>query len=563
MSRNTLFGIVCLCAILGTALPVAGHPPETTDHGVSESAFRDLWSGDEEQQTAATANTSAPEILRQTSDVPLDAPSKAAETWNRRDIAEMPETGQARAIHPEAATRTDGTYLKDVGIAIAGVTPSTKVMLSERRQPLYIAPNGTVLGTVDYRVAVPTGTDSPTRRTEWDVTSHEIQSVTLQIDGETVANTTTDNAVRLNYRNRPRNVSGSQPLALQATVTAELTETIYREKTVCTTVNGNRTCRDYWTRRVETHDETVTVEQTRQVSVYDPTLSGYQTTYPDGDLGVVVFRSQPWYGLELPSGDIRGTWRFYVARDKEWDALSETDGETTTTRHSPVHPVQVYAYPIRTGTTRDAPRDITVLDSYGREFRAPDLGSSIALDSSTGTYEGSFGIAARAPSEDTEQPVRAIGLVRQSQTHLSPETTATLPVNRSDIGLTVQNTSADTVKVRVTLRDAATGVPIETATRDGYIQLDGERVNTTANGTVQATIPRQGSAITATYRPGDWWRTVPGYVGDSATVSTGGTVLQYLHLLFTIAVQIGTLLLAGLLLDRITGWGFWPPWRGL
>ena len=563
MARTTLFGLVCLWAILGTALPVAGHPPEDPDHGVTGSSFWDLWSGDEERQVVDADTATAREALRIASDVPLDAPPKAAETWNRRDIEEMPRTNRSTAIHPTAATRTDGRYLKDVGVAIAGVTPSTKVRLSERHQPLYIAPNGTVLGTVDYRVAVPDETDTPTRRTEWSVSSHDMESVTLLLDGDPVANATTDNVVRLDYRNQSRNVTGSQSLTLRATVTVALAETIYREKTVCEPVDGNRTCREYWTRWEEMHNETVTVTQTRQVSVYKPALSGYRTTYPNGDLGVVVFRSQPWYGLEFPAGDIRGVWRFYVARDQQWDTLVRTDEETTTTRHSPVHPVQVYAYPVQTGATQDNHREMTILDSYGREFRAPDLGSAVALDSVSGTYVGSFGIAARAPAEENDQSLRATGLVRGSGTRLTSESTATITVNRSEIGLTIQNRTANTVTVGVTLRDANTGAPIETASRDGYIQLDGQRVNTTANGTVQATIPRQGDAVTAEYIPGDWWRNTPGYVGDSSSVHVAGTVLRYVHLLFTLGVKVGTLLLAGFLIDRITGWGIWPPWRGL
>jgi len=563
MRQRILLGLVCLCAVLGTALPVTGHPPEESDHGINESSFWDLWSGDDEREIPATDNVSAAEALRVTSDVPLDAPPKAAETWNRRDIAEMPRTNRSTAVYPTGAVRTDGRYLKDVSVAIAGVTPSTRVLLSDRRQPLYIAPNGTVLGTVDYRVAVPEGTDSPTRRTEWNVTAHEIESVTLLMDGEPVANTTNDTVVRLDYRNQPKNVSGSQPLTLRATATVELTETIYREKTVCEPVGKNRTCRDYWTRRVVHHNETVTVNQTQEVSVYDPLLSGSRTTYPNGDMGVVVFRSQPWYGLQLPAGEIRGIWRFYVARDQQWDRLVETDGETTTARHSPVHPVQVYAYPIRTGTTQDAHRDITVLDSYGRILPAPDLDSSVALDTVSGTYVGSFGIAARAPPGNGDQTVRARGLVRGTQTRLSPDSTTNLSVNRSELDLVVQNTSPNTVTVEVKLTDANTGAPIETAARGGYIQLDGQRVNTTANGTVQAIVPRQGDAITATYKPDDWWRTAPGYVGDSATVHVEGTVLRYVDLLFTLGVQVGALLLAGFLIDRITGWGFWPPWRDL
>lgn len=563
MARTLLLGLVCLCAVLGTALPVAGHPPSKPDHGVNESSFWDLWSGDEERQVEDADNVSAQEALRVTSDVPLDAPPKAAETWNRRDIVEMPTTNRSTAVYPAGAARTDGTYLKDVSVAIAGVTPSTRVQLSDRRQPLYVGPNGTVLGTVDYRVAVPNETDSPTRRTEWNVTSHDIDTVTLLMDGEPVANTTSDTVVRLDYRNQSKNVTGRQPLTLRATATVEVTETIHREKTVCEPVGGNRTCRDYWTRRVATHTETVTVEQTREVSVYRPALSGYRTTYPNGDMGVVVFRSQPWYGLQLPAGEIRGIWRFYVARDQQWDRLIEADGETATARHSPVHPVQVYAYPIRTGTTQDAHRDITVLDSYGRILPAPDLDSSVALDAVSGTYVGSFGIAARAPPGEGNQSVRARGLVRGTQTRLSPDSTTNLSVNRSEIDLVVQNTTPNTVTVEVTLRDANTGKPIATASRDGYIHLDGQRVNTTANGTVQVTVPRQGDAITATYYPDDWWRTAPGYVGDSATVHVEGTILRYVHLLFTIGIKIGALLLAGLLIDRITGWGFWPPWRGL
>jgi len=563
MSRTLLFGLICLCAILGMALPVAAHPPEEPDHGVTETSFWDLWSGDEERQRVTADNVTAQETLRRTSDVPLDEPPEAAETWNRRDLDDMPRTNRSTAIHPTGAARTDGTYLKDVSVAIAGVTPSTRALLSERRQPVYVAPSGTVLGTVDYRVAVPEEIDSPTRRTEWHVTGHDIESVTLLMDGDPVANTTTDTVVRLDYRNQSQNVTGSQPLTLRATATVQLTETVYKEKTVCKPIDGNRTCRDWWTKHVHEYNETVTVEQTRQVNVYNPKLSGYRTTYPNGDTGVVVFRSQPWYGLELPAGGIRGIWRFYVARDQQWDTLVQTDGETTTTQHSPVHPVQVYAYPIRTGTTQDAHREITVLDSYGREFQAPGLDSSVTLDSIQGSYVGSFGIAARAPSEASNQSVRATGLVRGTQTRLSPESTANITVNRSEIDLTIQNTTANTVTVEATLRDANTGTPIATASRDGYIQLDGKRVNTTANGTVQATIPRQGDTVTATYQPGDWWRSIPAYVGASETVHVEGTVLRYVQLLFTLGVQVGTILLAGFLIDRLTGWGFWPPWREL
>ena len=157
----------------------------------------------------------------------------------------------------------------------------------------------------------------------------------------------------------------------------------------------------------------------------------------------------------------------------------------------------------------------------------------------------------------------AVGLVRGTSTTIDVATLAQVPLNRSYISLTVTETTSDTVTVRARLRDNQTDEPIATTRRDGYLTVDGRRTNTTANGTTSVTVPRRDDAVTARYVPGQWWRNAPGYVGDSTTVYTGGTVLTVLQTLFRLAIPVGTLLVAGFLIDRITGWELWPPWRGV
>ncbi|WP_244621434.1 hypothetical protein [Haloarcula marismortui] len=125
------------------------------------------------------------------------------------------------------------------------------------------------------------------------------------------------------------------------------------------------------------------------------------------------------------------------------------------------------------------------------------------------------------------------------------------------------NQTEDTVTVRVTLQNANTGAPINTDERDGYVVVNGQRVNTTGNGTVTTTIERSPGGVSARYEPGHWWLNPPGYTGDSDTVLLQGSVLQLVSTLFRIGVPVSLFLLAVFFIDRITGWRIWPPWRSL
>ncbi|MBX0297895.1 hypothetical protein [Haloarcula nitratireducens] len=547
--------------VVATSSESVAHPPTEPTHGLNESEFWVLWAGDEDSANVTENSTRMPlETLTAGTDIPLDRPPRSVETWNRRDIAEMPETDIAVASHPSDTMRSNGTYLRDVGVTIGAIQPSTRVHLSEIDQPLYIAPDGEVLGAVDYRVVTPS---NGTTGSDWQVKSHDVESVRLLLDGEVLDTANHTKTPTLTYGGLEPGLNETATLTLEATVTVQLRRVVATENDGCAEPTMNGLCQAS-SQSLGTRQESITVRDNATVTVYDLIVSGYQTEYPDGDLGLVAYKNYPWYGLDLPEGEVRGVWRFYVARKPAWDNLTTYDGTNTTTGHSPVHPLQVHAFPIETGPTPWPRATVALLTVYGTEYDGPSLPSTVALDSIDGPYTGSFGIATRieTPHDETDT-VTAIGLVRGTNATLSVSEFAAVPLTESNLTLAVTNRSEETVTVRAQLRDNETGAPIQTSDRDGYLVVAGQRVNTTENGTVDVTVSSDRDAVSARYEPSFWWWDIPGYTGDTAIVSTGGSTFRYLDALFGGFVPIGALLLAGYILDRFTNWGFWPPWRGL
>lgn len=548
--------LATLAIAVASAGPTAGHPPEESTNGVNESEFRLLWAGDADSGNISR-NATTRTALTNATDIPLDSPPRAAEQWNRRDLEEMPSTGGGTAVHPESATTTSGAYLKDVGVAIAGISPSTRTRLAPDRKPLYIAPDGTVLGTIDYRVAAP---DVESADVRWCPTDHRVSDVRLLVDGQELAHTAETKTVRLSYDSLGVDDGGPRTLTLEATVSVTLNKTVLPD----TDESEPMGCPSDAILLNRTRTETVTVSQSRSVTVYDLDISGYSGEYPDGAQGTVVYRNKPWYGVKLPSGEVRGVWRYYVARDTGWDRLVRTDGDGSTTEHSPVHPVQVTAYPIETGPTSNRRSQLTILETYGRQYQSPGVPESVALDTIDGQYTGSYGIAAKTtPAESAGSSITAVGLVRGTSTRIDREELAAVPINRTTLSLSVTERTESNVTVTAKLQEQSSGAPIETADRDGYLTVGDKRVNTSANGTATVTVSRRSDAVTARYVPGNWWENIPGYVGTSTTVSTEHRVLRVLRALYRLAVPLGTLLIAGYLLSRLTTWRFWPPWRGL
>ena len=541
------------------AVPVAADPPSSTDHGVPEETFHKLWSEDHDGTTdgANLSNGSAVEQLGEGTDVPLDSPPQTVEQWNQGDHQEFPETNSSVSIHPPDADLTNKRFIKEAYTEVFAVQPSTRARLSSSRQPLYVAPNGTLRGTVDYRVAVPSNDTSGDRRVYWSLESHQIEETKLLVDGDEETTADGSHTPVLSY-----SLDGYASEKHQLTLQANISVRLQKEVEICTSYDDEGDCTS-WESSVSYPIESVTVTDTIETTEYDLAVSGYIAEYPNGDLGLVVYKNQPWLGYQLPNGDVRGVWRFYSARDTDWDTLiySSDDGQRTT--HSPLHPLQVNAYPIETGPTPSPRRNVTILDVYGTSTSPPTLSSNVHLDILTDPYTASYGIATRTATDEQLETVRAWGLVRGVEAERPANEFARIQISESNLTLKVVNQTEATVTVRVSLQNASTGAPINTDDRDGHVVVNGQRLNTTGNGTVTTTIERSPGGVTARYEPGYWWLNLPGYTGDSDTVLLQGTVLQILSTLFRIGVPISLFLFAVFLIDRITGWRIWPPWRSL
>ncbi|MDG5778323.1 hypothetical protein VB773_19670 [Haloarculaceae archaeon H-GB2-1] len=556
-SRRLLLVLATLLVAAATASEALAHPAETNEHGVNESVFPRLWAGDTETTNVTALNATDPdELLVAGTDVPLDEPPASVRTWNDAEFAQLNSTGKSTVRHPRGAPTESGEYVKDATVAIFAIQPSTRAHLAPGETPLYVPPNGTVQGLVDYRVAEPADDTEGDDHTYWSLQTHQIESVSLSVDGSEVAATSGTQTPELSFDSLRDHPGRTHTLTLSATITVQLQK---RER-VDVECEGCPAYRWY----MYTPTETVTVETSTTVHEYALSVSGYRARYPNGDLGLVVYKNEPWYGYSLPSGGVRGVWRYYVARDQDWDQLTSATGTGSATSHSPGHPLQVHAYPIEAGPTPAPRRSVDLLDVYGRQRQPASLSPNVHLDTVHEPYTSSYGLAARihVPNASADE-LTATGLVRNSSFDAGSDTFATVPIRESNLTLSLAEKTNETLTVAVLLRDNETGAPIATASRDGYVVVNGERLNTSSNGTVQTTVPRTTGTVAARYDPGKWWLNIPGYVGDSDVLRVQSHTLQLLRVLYRLAIPIGLLLVAGFLIDRITSWGFWPPWRNL
>jgi len=330
----------------------------------------------------------------------------------------------------------------------------------------------------------------------------------------------------------------------------------------CRSIANETICTRDISHEYDYHTETITLSDEQRVSEQQMQVSGYRARYPNGDLGLVVYQDEPWLGHSVPDGEVHGTWRFYSARDPQWDELIRSTEDSECRLASPSHPLQVNAFPMETGPSATR-RSVTILDAYGESMKPLSLPEQINLDAMTEPYTASFGLATRISDVGRFSGVRARGLVRGTNTRVPASEFTHIPINRSSLQLSVVDLSENTTTLRVRLLDNATEEPIATIDRDGYVVLNGHRLNTTANGTATITVEGLGGVFTARYEPGHWWRNTPGYVRASDTRRAGGPAIQVVATLFRFAVPVGLILLAVYLVDRITHWQLWPPWRGM
>ncbi|MFC6723488.1 hypothetical protein ACFQE1_03605 [Halobium palmae] len=529
-----------------TGIVTASPPrPGTEGNGLSENESATLWSHDADNYTSqeeyrqryGDERTSLHQLANGT-DITFKRPPATAATWTRNDFEDLEPGGSDTSVHPPHASLEDGVFIEDAHATLFALQPSTHSHLESGETPLYIAPNGTMRGLVDYRVRVPNGSTSGNRTGEWSLTEHEIEEVRLQKDGETIARTNGSHTPAIDYQ---IDDDWSATLTLEAEIHVRL------KKTRRTDV-GNGTDVVY-------REETQNVSDSVNVEIYDLSAYPYYAEYPNGDAGVAIFQSRPWQGYTLTNevnASVRGVWRFYTARNTNWDTLVRSNRTGSGEVESDAIPVYVHAYPSRIGPRTEPVRDgPEVIDTWGTEHPSPlgTIGESVNIEVVNQSYETTYGVAVRAENVDREA-LHVAGIVRGVNASIvESDAGSERQLRGSNLTVEVLQQNQSQATLRIELRDNQTGAPIVLndnarrypiggSTRDGYITIANREVETNASGVAIVTITEPG-IYTARYHAGSWLGHNPAYVSDTVTARWHplGTIDGWFAFIFEVGWQ--------------------------
>lgn len=541
-SRPLAFALsaVLLAGIASTVTMAAPPRPGTEGNGLTENESATLWSRDDDQYVTDAAYREAYDESRtpiqavaNRTDLSFTRPPETANVWTRHDHRDFTPGDRTTSVYPRDANLSDSRFIRDAHATVFAVTPSTKAHRSPGASRWYVAPEGRVLGAVDYRIRRPGGVETENRTVSWTVESHEIAETRLRWDGAVVARAEGSHRPNLTYDLHGR----TGELTLEADVEVILEKRV--EDTYYVTVtgpNGTNRTEKRWRSSTTTVEDSVTVTDEIDVEVYDLSVALYRTTYPDGSSGIAVFQSRPWQGYTLDedgSTRVRGVWRFYTARDTDWETLTRASAGEREQVDSPALPVYVHAYPSEIGPRAEPVRggpEITHV--WGTTYESPQrsIGENVHVGVVDTPYETSYGIAVRSPEFSPEEfTVRGLvlGVTARVEQPADGEPRA---LRESELSVDVLSRNEHGARVRIELVDAETGTPIQLDeptdpryapllddSRAGYVTIGGRRVETNASGVATVRLEEPG-LYTAKYHPGSWLTHDPAYVSDTASV---------------------------------------------
>ena len=441
MGHPRLAAALCALAVLfvstATSTPPGYGPPRpgTEGNGLTENESATLWSRDDDRyitndayRAAYGENRTAIQEVANATDLTFKRPPATAATWTRNDFADLHAGGSDESIYPPGADLESEGVIQDAHATLFAAQPSTRVHHDRATDTLYVAPNGTARGLVDYRVGLPDVETGPNTTVRWQLDTHGITEVRLEHDGRVVARTDGTHMPQLDYRL-------SDSVTADATSDLTLAADIHvAGRLVRINRSGNET-----TREAERIDETVTVEDTVPVRVHDLEATVYRAEFPDGDAGVAVFQNQPWQGYWLTengSARVRGVWRFYTARDTQWDRLVVAEQNDSETIPSPAHPVFVHAYPSELGPRPD-PAGVgpSLQIVWGTTAASPAsaLGPNVAVEVVEAPYTASYGMAVRHTTVAPDGPT-VRGIVRGVTANVTTATDGVQQVRHHVVG---------------------------------------------------------------------------------------------------------------------------------
>nr|WP_240452065.1 hypothetical protein [Halostella salina] len=529
---------------------VAADPPrpDTEGNGLSENESATLWSRDADNYISQEAyrdrygeSRSALHQLANGTDITFKRPPDTAATWTRNDFEDLDAGSANTSVHPPNASLEDGRFIADAHATVFAVQPSTRAHLEPSETPLYVAPNGTVRGLVDYRVRVPNGSSEGNTTVDWSLADHGIEEIRIRTDNTTVATTNGSQTPSIDYRLAG---DGEATLSIEAEIQVRLNKTVRIDRGNETEVN------------ITYPTEELTVSDELAVEIYDLSAYPYYAEYPNGDTGVAVYQSRPWQGYTLTEAgttSVRGVWRFYTARDTDWDTLVRTNRTASSTVESDALPVYVHAYPSRIGPRAEPVRGgPEIVETWGIERSSPTatIGENVHIEEVTDAYNTTYGVAVRAETVDRDA-LQVAGIVRGVNASIEePQADSERQLRRSHLSIEVieQNESHATLRLElrdrqtgepITLNESPRGYPIIGDSRRGYITIADRRVETNRSGVAIVTIDQPG-IYTARYQPGSWRDHDPAYVGETATVRWHPlrTIEGWFALLFEIGWQL-------------------------
>ena len=531
MHRTRLGLVVAVLTLAGGCSGLAAAAPPSqpgADERLSENGTAGLWSKTPNPCLPAAEHRSAGEdaskqALASCTELTFKQPPRTARQWTTDDFQSLTAGGPATSVYPEHADRDASRFIKDAHATIFAVQPSTILHGDADGTTLYLAPDGDLRALVDYRVHVPADATAKNQTIEWTLLDHEIEAIRLTQDGDLRSRQDGQHTPTVAYE---LDGAGPSTLAVEAAITAELEQTITERV-------GNQT-----RTRSERLTDNITVSQEVDATVYNLTATVYQAAYPDGDAGVAIYQSQPWHGYQLTADEeasVRGVWRYYTARDTDWDTLVHGTETGTEVVAADARPVYTHAFPSEVGPRAEPIHDgPTIQAVWGRErdSPAPTVHDDVEIGIVDAPYERSYGLAVRTEAFDRDELV-VQGIVHGTVAKLTdPDDGTHRAIRESELTTELLERTHHEVTVRIELRDAETGAPIALADavedrrrapiggsrREGYITIGDKRVTTNASGVGVVTLDQPGP-YTAVYHPGSWRTHDPAYVGDRSSLS--------------------------------------------
>lgn len=486
----------------------------------------------------------------------------------------------------------------DAHVTMFSIQPSTVMHVDDSDPVFYVKHEGKTRVLVDYRAVTPDGQDQSVpggkregeaTDIEWTLQESEVVNTTMYVNDsadkmvleetfEGYNHTPVFEYDRL-YGWRTVGYSANISLTYERTVTVTEKSCHYdieydddEPDGVDDDGDGDKDDKDDWhlVKRCGTSTESKTeeVETTVEVESGETTVRGvypsaapYNASYPDGDYGTAFYEPMPWTSVEFPGSDVNvtGIWRFYTARDTDWETLNVATDSGARSETSVALPVYVHGFPSTENTTVTPTGNATeVVRVWGPETDSPadTIGENVRVGvvPAGETYTPSYGVAIRGEGLDrgirvnsllSDTPAAVVNLTKQTSGVSGVDTVETArTIRNSNLTVEVVDSSEDSTTLRIELTDNVTGSPIDLdeevnplaasrTERPGYVTVNGERVTMDQPGVATITVQETGT-FRVRYHPASWVVAEPAYSPDRAAakhqpLDTGTDVINVLN----------------------------------